>query len=274
MPLPLSVYFRTHNEAHHIARSIAAARRLTDDIVVVDDGSTDATVEIARSAGTRVILQPWLGNGHQKRVAEDHCLYDFLLDLDADEVISESLQDEIAALWTANGPKFSVYKMPSIMVSPITGLPAHYTRVYHCRLYDRRVVRAPAHGVWDQFKVPRGVKVGTLEGVILHHTYRTFDDLSAKLNRVSTRRVETVRERSRLAVAIRVLFGMQFYFAKHLLQRGLIRGGVYGVALARIHAHARWLRDAKAFERLLTERQSVHSPALTGAQEQSRQTHA
>jgi hypothetical protein len=160
------------------------------------------------------------------------------------------------------------------MVSPITDLPANYTRVYHCRLYDRRVVRAPAHRVWDQFKVPPGVKVGTLKGTILHHTYRTFDDLSAKLNRVSTRRVETVQDRSRLAVAIRVLFGMQFYFAKHLFQRGLIRGGVYGIALARIHAHARWLRDAKTFERLLAERQVVRCPALTNTHEQGRRNHA
>jgi glycosyltransferase involved in cell wall biosynthesis len=272
MALPLSVYFRTHNEAHRIARSIAAVRSLTDDVVVVDDGSSDQTVEIARSAGARVILQPWLGNGHQKRLAEDHCVHDFLLDLDADEVISESLQDEIVALWSCGPPKFSVYKVPAIIVNPVTDLPANYTRVYHCRLYDRRVVRAPAHTVWDQFQVPRGIKVGTLKGVIIHHTYRTFDDLSAKLNRVSTRRVETVRDRSRLGVAIRVLFGMPFYFAKHLLQRRLIRGGVYGIALARIHAHARWQRDAKAYERLLMERRdSVRSVAL---EDEDRRTHA
>lgn len=263
MTVPLSVYFRTQNEARNIGRSIAAVRSLSDDIIVVDGGSTDATVDIARAAGAQVISQPWLGNGHQKRVGEARCRHHFVLDLDADEVITADLRDEIAALWASGGPKFAVYRVPLVMVSPVTGLPASYTTDRRCKLYDKRVVRAPAHAVWDQFDVPASVRVGTLKGVLVHYSFRDLADLTAKLNRVSTRRVETIRHRSRANLAARVLFGMPFYFANHLLRRGFVRGAVYGIALARVNAHARWLRDAKAYELLLMDRdEAVRSRQL------------
>src|SRR5262245_4964772 len=109
--VPVSCYIRTLNEERKIAEVIASVRPLVSEIVVVDSGSTDATVAMARSLGARVIHRDWLGRGRQKRFAEDHCCNDYLLDLDADEVVSAELAAEVRALFAKGAPAFSVYSL-------------------------------------------------------------------------------------------------------------------------------------------------------------------
>jgi glycosyltransferase involved in cell wall biosynthesis len=251
---PVSCYIRTLNEERKIGEVVAAARAVVDEVVVVDSGSTDATVAIAQAAGARVIHQEWLGNGRQKRFAEEQCRNDYLLDLDADEVVSPALAEEIRALFGAGSAPLPIYRLELVMVPP-TGKPWHgFWRARRCKLYDRRVVRVPDHKAWDQFEVPDDARVGHLSAPLFHHSYRDLAHLVTKLNRASTVRAMETRRRGRLAVGARVLFAFPVYFAKHYLQRGLFRGGVYGVALASILAYGRWLRDAKMYEAMLLRR--------------------
>jgi glycosyltransferase involved in cell wall biosynthesis len=265
---PVSCYIRTLNEERKLGDVIAAVRDLVSEVVVVDSGSTDATVAIAEAAGARVIHQTWLGNGRQKRFAEDHCRNDYLLDLDADEVVSAALAKEIRGLFKAGPPPLPIYELELVAVPP-GGKPWHgFFRAYRTKLYDRRVVRAPDHKAWDQFDVPAGVKVGRLSGPLYHHLFRDLAHVVAKLNRVSTvRAAETRRGRGRFAVSLRVLFAYPFYFASHYLLRGLFRAGIYGFALASVLAYGRWLRDAKMYEAIVLDRrrssaaQGVESPA-------------
>ena len=89
--LPLSVFIIAKNEADRIGDTIRAVRHLTDDLVVVDSGSTDGTQEVAEALGARVIFNPWPGYGPQKRFAEEQCRHVWLLNLDADEVVPADL---------------------------------------------------------------------------------------------------------------------------------------------------------------------------------------
>ena len=264
--VPVSCYIRTLNEERKIGEVVAAARKVVDEVVVVDSGSTDATVAIARAAGARVLHQEWLGNGRQKRFAEEQCRNDYLLDLDADEVLSPALAEEIRALFTAGPPPLPIYQLEIVMVPP-TGEPWHgFWRARRNKLYDRRVVRAPDHKAWDQFEVPAGVQVGRLSAPLFHYSFRDLAHLVAKLNRGSTVRATETRRRGRMAVAARVLFAFPVYFAKHYLQRGLCRAGVYGFALAGILAYGRWLRDAKMYEAMLLDRAEPARKELTREQ--------
>jgi glycosyltransferase involved in cell wall biosynthesis len=249
--VPVSCYIRTLNEERKIGPVLASVRDLVEETVVVDSGSTDATVAIADAMGARVIRQAWLGNGRQKRVGEDHCRNDFLLDLDADEVVSPELATEIRALFADGAPPRPVYELRLVTVPPV-GEPWHDfgVRRRH-KLYDRRVVRQPDHKAWDQFKVPAGVKVGRLSGALLHYAFGDLAQVVAKLNRASTVRATETRRRSRAEAGLRVLFALPVYFLKHYLQRGLFRAGIYGVSLAAISAFGRWLRDAKMYEQIL-----------------------
>jgi glycosyltransferase involved in cell wall biosynthesis len=256
---PVSCYIRTLNEERVLGRVVAAAREVVDEIVIVDSGSKDATVAIAQAAGARVFHQEWLGNGRQKRFAEDQCRHDFVLDLDADEVVSPALAAEIRALFAAGPPPLPIYELRLVTVPPVGRPWTNSAVAYRRKLYDRRVVRAPDHKAWDQFEVPPGVKVGRLAGDLLHYSFRDLAQLVEKMNRVSTVRAREGRQRGRVAVATRVLFAWPFYFLKAFVFRGLFRTGMYGVAVAGISAYGRWLRDAKMYERILADRMRLQS---------------
>jgi glycosyltransferase involved in cell wall biosynthesis len=85
--LPLSIYIIARNEADRIGATIRAVAGLSDDIVVVDPGSTDDTVAVATALGARVVVNAWPGYGLQKQFGEDQCRHDWLLNIDADEVV-------------------------------------------------------------------------------------------------------------------------------------------------------------------------------------------
>lgn len=230
---------------------IRAALQVCDEVVVVDSGSTDDTVKIAEGAGARVFFNSWPGNGHQKRVGEDACRHDFVLDLDADEIVTPALAAEIAALFASGAPACPIYRTPMDVAPPFHTADTRFGRVSRTKLYDRRVVRAPADAVWDQFVIPPGAAVGVLKEPILHFAYKDAEHLTAKLNSYSSLQAREKTPKPRLVLAVRILFGFPFYFLRRYLFEGLIFKGVYGFAFTVMTAHGRWLRDVKMYERHL-----------------------
>ena len=101
MPRPaVSVTIITLNEEKNLPRAIASAQ-WADEVLVIDSGSSDRSVEVAKEMGARVLYNAWKGYGQQKNFAQDKALYDWVLNIDADEEISPELRDEITAALTA-----------------------------------------------------------------------------------------------------------------------------------------------------------------------------
>ena len=94
----LSVALITLNEEDNLPRTLASVR-FADEVVVIDSGSTDRTVEIARSFGAKVFSEDWKGFALQKNSAIDKCVGTWVLSLDADEELTEELQAEIRGCW-------------------------------------------------------------------------------------------------------------------------------------------------------------------------------
>lgn len=230
-----------------IGAVVRAALCVAREAIIVDSGSTDATRAIAEAAGARVLDQPWLGNGGQKRVGEEAAAHDWLLDLDGDEIVTEELAAEIRALFEAGEPPLGVYRMDLVTAPPI-GEPWPFYRDPRAKLYDRRRFRIPDHKAWDQLELG-DAPVGRLEGALMHHSFRDLEHYLAKWNRVSSVRARETRLKSYPAVVLRVLFARPVYFWRHYLLRGLWRAGLYGLIIARNAAFGRWLRDAKMYER-------------------------
>lgn len=244
---PVSAYIRTLNEARMIGEVVRAARAATAEVIVVDSGSTDATVAIARETGAQVLAQPWLGNGLQKRAGEDACRFDWVLDLDADEVVTPELAAEIAALFAA-GPRETAYSIPLLTQPPFGRLWRRAAVARRTKLYDRRVWRMPAHKAWDQLDTG-AARIGRLRGAIVHHSFRDVAHMADKLNKVSTVRARETRLKPYGVVVLRVIAAGPLYFLRHWLLRGLWREGLYGFAVSVLAAHGRWLRDVKMLER-------------------------
>lgn len=251
---PLSAYIRTKNEARMIGEVVHAALAVADEVVVIDSGSSDDTVEIATAAGARVVRQDWLGNGHQKRIAEEACKHNWLLDLDADEIVTPDLAAEIAALFADGEPEAPVYRTPVALAPPIGEPWIGFGGVVRHKLYDRRVFRAPAHAAWDQFEIPPATKVGRLKAPILHHAFTGTEHLMNKLNRNSSVRARELTPKPTPILILRIFFGLPLYVAKRYLLDGLFRGGVYGFAFAMMSGFGRWMRDVKMYERAKRER--------------------
>jgi glycosyltransferase involved in cell wall biosynthesis len=246
---PVSCYIRTLNEERLLKRVIESALTVVDEVVIVDSGSTDRTLEIARQAGARIVEQKWLGWGFQKRKGEEACRNDWLLDLDADEVVTPELARDIAALFERGEPPKPGWRF-RLVTAPPMGKPWHNIRVVErTKLYDRRVLRMPEDQAWDQLRVPTGTEIGELQGVLLHYSFRDVEQLVEKYNRGSSSMAKVGRKKkSRATIIFRILFGLPFYFFKAYVVRGLWRAGLYGLILAHLSAMGRWLRDAKMYE--------------------------
>ena len=98
--LPISVFIIAKNEADRIATTIGSVREWVDEVIVIDGGSTDETIAVAKENGAKVEYNQWAGYGLQKRFGEDLCQNNWLLNLDADEEISQELAQEIQELFT------------------------------------------------------------------------------------------------------------------------------------------------------------------------------
>ena len=246
---PISCYIRTLNEENRIGAAVLAAFQVAREVVVVDSGSTDGTVAAAEAAGARIVKQPWLGGGHQKRVGEDACRHDWLLDVDADEIVSEELAREVRARFAGGEPDGEVYRLSLMTVDPSGRIWRRARAPRRAKLYDRRKVRMPAHGAWDQFRIPPGLRVRRLRGPLLHHAFDDIGHLSRKQASAMVRRVRFLDNGRRRPVALRVWFGLPVFFLRNYLLRGQWREGRYGFLFALTTAYNHWLRYAMLYER-------------------------
>src|SRR5262249_2918979 len=109
--MTLSVCIITLNEEANIVRTLESVRGIADEIIVVDSGSTDATVSLARARGAKVFSEPWKGFAQQKNSALAKATCDWILSLDADEEVSPELAANIKSLLKSSQTPYAGYKM-------------------------------------------------------------------------------------------------------------------------------------------------------------------
>ena len=183
MPKSLSVVLIARNEAANLPRtreSVSGAQ----EIIGVDSGSTDATVEIARKAGARVFEEPWKGFAAQKNSAIAHATGEWVLSLDADEEVSPQLAEEMQSL-LAGEPAFSAYRIPRL--NHFLGLPLRHGGYWpdpKLRLFRKgaaRFAERPVHETMES-----AGPVGQLKSQLIHHCYPTLEDYIEHMNRYSS----------------------------------------------------------------------------------------
>jgi glycosyltransferase involved in cell wall biosynthesis len=239
---PISCFIIAKNEVDRISRAIESVRDLVDEIIVVDSGSTDGTKELAAKLGATVIHNDWQGYGPQKRFAEDQCRNDWLLNLDADEWLSEPLREELRALLSAFDMPASTFKMRVTIVYPHREEPAPFADSTIClRLYDRRVARFSDSPVFDN--VPEQPGTLMLNGRVFHKSFRGLAEVVRKELAYFELQAKTVKKgRGALLARLPIEFPWQF-FRFWILNRHIF-GGWYGFALANVTAFMRFLRIA------------------------------
>lgn len=238
--IPVTCTIIAKNEVDRIERAIRSVSGLVDEVLVIDSGSTDGTQALAESLGARVIHNDWAGYGPQKRFAEDQARNDWILNLDADEWLSDELREELRALLMQERIPASTYKMRVTIVYPHRETPAPFADSTIClRLYDRRIARFAASLVHDN--VPEQPDTVMMKGRVLHRSFRSMAEVVRK--ELAYFELQTKEKRKAgwvLALRIPIEFPFQF-FRFYLLARHCF-GGLYGFAIAVTVAYMRFLR--------------------------------
>jgi len=232
----------TANEERNIARAVESLR-CCDEILILDSGSTDRTVELAEKLGARVIEAGWRGFAGQKNWAAEQASHDWILSLDADEALTEPLEAEILALKKA-GPRCDGYTMPRM--ANYLGRWILHSGWYpdrKVRLYRRSKARWVGDFVHESVHVDG--KVGHLESNILHFTCESLSEHVKTMDRYTTLAAQELVARKEAVPLARLLFHPPWTFVKsYFFQRGFL-DGPEGLMIAYMAAFYTFLKYSK-----------------------------
>ena len=210
--MKLSVVLITHNEERNLGRTLESVKPLVaagrGEIIVVDSGSTDRTVEISETYGAKVFLEEWKGFAAQKNSALDKASGDWILSLDADEEVEPTLAEEIGHYILGRARESTQDGVPNrtiaFIATTITGLwiprknhflgrwikHGGYWPDRKLRLFRRGAARFENRLVHEDVKLEG--QAHELNGALLHHSYPTVSDYIEHMNRYSTLGAEMV----------------------------------------------------------------------------------
>jgi glycosyltransferase involved in cell wall biosynthesis len=233
----------TLNEERNIARAIESLR-CCDEILILDSGSTDRTVELAQNLGARVIEAGWRGYSGQKNWAAEQASHDWIFSLDADEALSEALEAEI---WTLKktGPRFDGYTMPRM---------ARYLGkwILHSGWYPDRKIRLYDRGkaLWVGDFVHESVqvngRVGELKNAILHFTCESLSEHVKTMERYTTLAAQEIAGRKIPVPYWRIVVEPPWTFLRSFVFQLGFLDGREGLTIAYMAAFYTFLKYAKA----------------------------
>lgn len=245
--IQISATVITLNEERNIARCIDALKKIADEIVVLDSGSTDGTQRICEEKGVTFHTRPFDDYAAQKNQAADLATHDFILSVDADEAPSDLLR---ASIFAAKANQTAdVYSMDRL-----TSYCGHWVK--HCgwypdtkiRLYDRRKAQWTGKRIHEKVTPETGARLARLEGDLLHYSFYTIDQHMATVNRFSTLKAELLHEKGRGAPFLKMILSAPVKFLKIFVFKAGFLDGSAGFHIAVNSAHGDYLKYAKLRE--------------------------
>ena len=227
----LSLTIATKNESENIEKCISSAP-FVDEIIVVDDCSTDDTVQAARGLGAKVMTRESKGSFHEnKNLAIQEAKGDWILSLDADEFVTEELALSITKALSA--PAFDGYLVDRhnyFLGRWIRG--CGWYPDYILRLFRKGKARWPLE-IHDVPKLPQGnAHAGMLEGPLIHFSYKNLDQYFDKFNRYTSRlSVEYTQKQVSMRgfhVPVNLLLRPSYWFLQKYLLKAGFRDGLPG----------------------------------------------
>jgi glycosyltransferase involved in cell wall biosynthesis len=240
---PLSVVVTSFNSAATLDACLRGVR-WADEIVVLDSGSTDATLAIAAHYGARVHVQPFAGYSVQKQAAIDRATHRWVLLLDSDESLDEAAAAPLQQALRA--PTHAAYQLWRREWQFWRWQSRRARLNHYVRLFDRQRVRMSGHAVQEEVCVDG--PVGVLDVVIDHHGERDIAGRVAKADRYSSLQLDDLARRRVRWLRLRMVAYPTVAFLRFYLLRGHWRSGWAGFIAARIHAFYAFLKYAKLYE--------------------------
>jgi glycosyltransferase involved in cell wall biosynthesis len=244
---PISAVIITFNEEANIGQCIAAAKKVADEVIVLDSFSTDKTLEIARSNGAVVYQEKFRGYIGQKNFAMQLASHNYILSLDADETLDDQLIASISeAKKTLN---FRAYYM-----NRCTSYCGHFIKhgLWYpdkkIRLFDRRIAKWGGLNPHDKIVVQEELPVQKLKGDILHFSFNTPEDLVWQHNRLSSIAATSLYAKGKKSSWFKMLVHPVWaFFNGYILRLGFL-DGTDGFTIAINTSHQVFLKYSKLYK--------------------------
>lgn len=259
----ISAFIIAKNEEHRIGRAISSIKDLVQEIIVVDSGSTDNTVNIAKNLGAKVIHNDWLGYLKQKAFAESLCTYPWVLNIDADEELSESLRNEIAYIFASQAEdRYKGYDINFVIMHRFDKKPRLFAPSNRfIRLYNRNYISFESEEAFStrdavsfrkdamNSNISKQKSIYKLYNPAFHYSAVSLEQLVAKANFYSSEQAKDMVKNKRIPSKMRIYIEFFMCFLKAFIIRRYFVFGYNGFVDSMVFAFARFLRMAKTLEK-------------------------
>ena len=244
----LSIVIICRNEAHIIGKTIAAAKCVSDDIVVVDSGSTDGTQSIITNAGAQLLETGWEGYGINKNKGVAIAKHDWILSIDADEILDEVLIKELQILELTNPLIVYNIRFRAFLMDKMIRF-GEWSGETHIRLYNRKHVHWNEAAVHEVLLFPDNTVIKNIrQGFIHHFTMKSMEDYKDKTIAYANLNAEKYFSQGKKAGWLKCIASPTFSFIKNYIFRLGFLDGSAGFAVAKMNAWYTWLKYTRLRE--------------------------
>ncbi len=238
-----SVYIICKNEEKHIKRVLESVKEF-DEIIIVDSGSTDNTLEIAKNYTKNIYNQEWMGFAKQKEYARSLCTNEWVLNLDADEELTNELRNEIINTINENKIDGLNIKISSLYLGKFNSEKSKFNR--RIRFFRKDLGYYPEKLVHESIIV--NGKIKKAKGFI--YDYGTIDLKTHldKINAYSSLRAEEKFEKNKKSSLLKLLFVFPLAFFKSYIIKRSFLNGTRGFIAAMNNSFYAYLKEAKLYE--------------------------
>ena len=243
----ISAVIITYNACATIGKCIDALQKVSDEIIVVDSFSTDDTAEICKQKNIKFYQQSWPGFGPQKNFGISKTSNDYILSIDADEIISDELAASIIA--EKNKGLTGLYRLLFLHYYYFDfakhGASRPDTKI---RMFDKTKVKWNEREVHEALVIPEGEKIKQLHGYLLHYSYTSISHQIDKLNNYTSLGAKQLFKKGKKHFLLKMIFSPPTNFIINYFIRLGFLDGVHGFVLATFAAHESFVKYAKLWE--------------------------
>ncbi len=245
--IPVSVVIITRNEAHIISDTLASIASLTEDVVIVDSGSTDETTTLATAAGATILNTNWDGFGESKNKGIDAAKHDWILSIDADEQPDGQLINSLHAIDLTDSSVVYNIRFKTFLGKKEIRY-GEWGNDSHIRFFNRTQIKWNNAKVHEKLVIPPGVKTKGIDGFIVHYTMKDIAEYATKMTGYALLNAEHYHRQGKKSNWIKTMVSPPFSFIKNYFFKLGFLDGREGFLIARITAFYTMLKYARLNE--------------------------
>lgn len=220
---PITAVIITYNAADTIKPCLEALVKVCDEILVLDSFSDDGTVEICKEIGVRILPQEWLGYAQTKNLGNSLAKHDWILSIDADEVLSDELTAALQSFQPEDGKVYALDRLTNFCGKWI--YHSGWYPDWKVRLFNRKDVHWQGDFVHETLAIPASFQVIRLDGKLFHYSYKNSEDHFSRMEKYALLSAREQFQQGKKATFIKLFLSPPTrFFRTYILKKGFLDG--------------------------------------------------